>query len=396
MKTRDDRPSSALSCRLNLPALLRWLLMVFVLAAPGYALATRTPQGVGICTHKGGNSQADLTIPLPSVITFRSGESYAADTLLYTGTEVKLDYNCSSDKGNHNGTKIYVMRQDTELTNLRRAMKNMGLYMKLVVTDSVTGSKKELILDENTGNISYAVMRENIDGDAEGTLTFRLDMYSKGELNPGFYSLPLLNAFKIVPNGSDVSKGINVKVSPVQIQYVPTCFVKASLNTDKVDFGPVLTSDIDSSFSRPRTFSIQASVNNAAGCNIGTLTKPFELVLEGQETKIMYLHLPLKVAFLINSGGAPSSDNKAIILKNEHNEDNGLQLKISDPAGNFVTFNNESESLPTDSPANKLGEFHDGIFTVNKPYTATLSQAPGKPVKTGKYRTQVTVKVSYY
>ncbi|EEJ6656594.1 hypothetical protein [Salmonella enterica] len=32
MKTRDDRPSFALSCRLNLPALLRWLLMVFVLA----------------------------------------------------------------------------------------------------------------------------------------------------------------------------------------------------------------------------------------------------------------------------------------------------------------------------------------------------------------------------
>ncbi|EHJ5407753.1 fimbrial protein [Salmonella enterica subsp. enterica serovar Wedding] len=267
--------------------------------------------------------------------------------------------------------------------------------MKLVVTDSVTGSKKELTLDENTGNISYVVMRENIVGDAEGTLTFRLDIYRKGDVNPGFYSLPSLNAFKIVPNGSGVEKGINVKVSPVQLQYVPTCFVKASVDP-VVDFGPVLTSDIDSSFSMSRSFNVRAGVNNAAGCNIGTLTKPFELVLEGQGTKTVYLHLPLKVAFLINSGGAPSSDNKAIILKNEHNEDNGLQLKISDQDGQFVTFNSESESLPTDSPANKLGEFHDGIFTVNKPYTATLSQAPGKPVKTGKYRTQVTVKVSYY
>ncbi|EBW5122660.1 fimbrial protein [Salmonella enterica] len=395
MKTRDDRTAFALSCRLNLPALLRWLLMVCVLAGPGYALATRGPGGVGMCTRQGG-SQADFTIPLPPVITFRSGENYSTDSPLYTGTEVKLDYNCSNDKGSTDGAKIYVMRRDEELTNLRRAMSDMGLYMKLVVTDSVTGSKKELTLDENTGNISYVVMRENIVGDAEGTLTFRLDIYRKGDVNPGFYSLPSLNAFKIVPNGSGVEKGINVKVSPVQLQYVPTCFVKASLNTDKVDFGPVLTSDIDSSFSRPRTFSIQASVNNAAGCNIGTLTKPFELVLEGQGTKTVYLHLPLKVAFLINSGGAPSSDNKAIILKNEHNEDNGLQLKISDPDGQFVTFNSESESLPTDSPANKLGEFHDGIFTVNKPYTATLSQAPGKPVKTGKYRTQVTVKVSYY
>ncbi|EJN3055247.1 hypothetical protein NPV75_000001, partial [Salmonella enterica] len=39
MKTRDDRPSSALSRRLNLPALLRWLLVVFVLTGPGYVYA---------------------------------------------------------------------------------------------------------------------------------------------------------------------------------------------------------------------------------------------------------------------------------------------------------------------------------------------------------------------
>ncbi|EKP2167355.1 hypothetical protein OFY53_000860 [Salmonella enterica] len=47
MKTRDDRTAFALSCRLNLPALLRWLLMVCVLAEPGYALATRGPGGGG-------------------------------------------------------------------------------------------------------------------------------------------------------------------------------------------------------------------------------------------------------------------------------------------------------------------------------------------------------------
>ncbi|WP_179127336.1 hypothetical protein [Salmonella enterica] len=35
MKTRDDWPSFVLSCRLNLPVLLRWLLMMSVLAGPG-------------------------------------------------------------------------------------------------------------------------------------------------------------------------------------------------------------------------------------------------------------------------------------------------------------------------------------------------------------------------
>ncbi|EJA5030805.1 hypothetical protein MVS05_005553, partial [Salmonella enterica] len=52
MKTRDDRTAFAQNPRLNLPALLRWLLMVCVLAGPGYVYAYPG------CTHSNGQTSA--------------------------------------------------------------------------------------------------------------------------------------------------------------------------------------------------------------------------------------------------------------------------------------------------------------------------------------------------
>ncbi|EJF5839791.1 hypothetical protein M8W81_004674 [Salmonella enterica] len=391
MKTRDDRTAFAQSCRLNLPALLRWLLMVSVLAGPGYAYAADSDT---MCTTTGGSGTVTLNVP-PSV-SFAPETAPGPGTVLYTSPPYTIDYQCQYGGPTRPGTALRVaFARLGDLKPLTDALDKAGLELKILLSDSSGG--REVVFDKFTGPPDYVGIGSEYMSTGSGpqstgkrTLTIRLKLTVKRKITSGFYVVPPLSSFRLYAHLNKTGSAIQINTTATRIQYVPNCFVQAGLSTGTVDFGPVITSDVDNNFSLPRTFSIRASANSDPACGKNQLTGSYE------GAGNYYLQLPLKVAFLINNGGTPSSDNKAIILKNENDENNGLQLKISDPAGKFVTFNSESASLPTDSPANKLGEFHDGIFTVNKQYTATLSQAPGIPVKTGKYRTQVTVKVSYY
>ncbi|EJA5030736.1 hypothetical protein MU985_005328 [Salmonella enterica] len=390
MKPRDDRPSSAQNPRLNLPALLRWLLMVSVLAGPGYAYAADSDT---MCTTTGGSGTVTLNVP-PSV-SFAPETAPGPGTVLYTSPPYTINYQCQYGGFTRPGTALRVaFARLGDLKPLTDALDKAGLKLEIHLSDSSGGG--EAVFNHFTGSPDYVGIGSEYISTGNGiqhtgnrTLTIRLKLTVNRKISAGFYVVPPLSSFKLSAHLNKTGSAIQINTTATRIQYVPNCFVQAGLSTNKVDFGPVLTSDIDSSFSLPRTFSIRASADSDPACGKNQLTGPYEGVGN------YYLQLPLKVAFLINSGGTPSSDNKAIILKNENDENNGLQLKISDPAGNFVTFNNESVSLPEASPANRLGEFHDGIFTVNKQYTATLLPT-GKPVKTGKYRAQVTVKVSYY
>ncbi|EOG2872657.1 fimbrial protein [Salmonella enterica] len=376
MKTRDDRTAFALSCRLNLPALLRWLLMMFVLAGPGYAYASPG------CTQSNGQTSA-VRMNLPPSVTFFPGATPDLSKPLYTSPEYEIGYKCTNDGSE---TQIAINRL-RDLTPLLNALTGAGVKLVVRVRDS-GGDTKEFTMNE-PGNPPPTVIfiGNSYKGTTTGTLYIRLELYLTKVPTPGFYVVPPLSIFQILPQWSFSYGGFFITTDATRIQYVPTCFVKARVDP-VVNFGPVLTSEINSSFSMPVSFNVGASANSDPACGKNQLTGSYE------GAGNYYLQLPLKVAFLINSGGTPSSDNKAILLKNENDEDNGLQLKISDEANNVVTFGDVS--LPGSNPASQLGEFEGGNFTVNKKYTATLSQVPGKPVKTGKYRAQVTVKVSYY
>lgn len=391
MKPRDDRPSFVQSGRLNLPALLRWLLMVCVLAAPGYAVAKRNPQGEGMCTHQGG-SQAPVNVSLPPAVTFSPGESYAPGTVLYTSPEVSFAYECSDDADHYAPANVFISRL-RDFSPLVQALSGAGIKIVFQIRND-DGPFRDVDMDNSSGAASFIKLVSDYRDTITGTLTARLELrLITNKIKPGFYLVPSLTSFKVSPyQGSRLDLGFSIITGATRLQYVPKCFVKASVDP-VVNFGTVLTSDINSSFSMPRSFNVGAGVNNAADCNIGNLTDGYGAwTSDGQKSK-SYIKLPLKVEFLVAGGGAISSDNKAILLKNDSGENNGLQLKISDPDGNVVTFGDVAQ--PGSNPASRLGEFNDGIFTVNKKYTATLSPT-GKPVKIGKYSAKVTVKVSYY
>ncbi|ENJ0752630.1 hypothetical protein AB0049_003814, partial [Salmonella enterica] len=393
MKTRDDRTAFAQNPRLDLPALLRWLLMVSVLAGPGYAYAVDSTY----CTSTSGS-----TLHLLPSVSFQPGVTLPPDYLLYRSDVYSIHYSCHyGGVGVRPETDLRVTLYPLgDLTPLANALQQAGLKLNLKVTDSSDGVTHDVDVlafkekDKLAVGSNYHI-NNSLD---TGPRTLKIQLEVKavgGEISPGFYAVPPLSAFLLKAHGNFLGDGIPINTTATRIQYVPTCFVKARVDP-VVDFGPVINSYVDDSFTLSGHFTVRASVNQASGCGAGILDKPY--VSYGKDNKpvgTFYLSLPLKVEFIATGNGGYQKDN-AIIVKNEDGDENGLQLKIFDD--NIPVSLGEIPAKTTVPEGNKLGTFDGSInaWTVTKQYTATLSQAPGIPVKTGKYRTQVTVKVSYY
>lgn len=384
MKTRDDWPSFALSCRLNLPVLLRWLLMMSVLAGPGHAYAADTK-----CTGL-NSSMGTIKLQLPASVSFDP----EGDLKPYLSSPAKFDYTCSASDGASHTVGIIRLG---DMSPLIDALNKAGLKLEVLVSDSSGGG--ESVWDFSVKNpAEYVNVGSSYIGTTGNrTMTFRTRLIrdqTKPKPNPGFYVVPGLTSFKLIPDYYSMRIGPFLETPPVRLQYVPACFVRTRLGTNKVNFGPILTSDVDSTVSRRIDFNVIADVNKS--CNNGTfgnLLGSYTVSVTGGTTNY-YLKLPLKVSFILNNGGEASSDRKSILLYKESTSDkNGLQLEIKAPDGNPVTFNEAS------LPVNEFGIFQGaeggGAWNIINTYQAVLSST-GEQVKTGKYSAQVTVKVDYY
>ncbi|ELU2492338.1 fimbrial protein [Salmonella enterica] len=383
MKTRDDWPSFALNCRLNLPVLLRWLLMMSVLAGPVHAYAADTK-----CTGLNG-SMGTIKLQLPASVSFDP----EGDLKPYLSPPAKFDYTCSASDGASHTVGIIRLG---DMSPLIDALNKAGLKLEVLVSDSSGGG--ESVWDFSVKNpAEYVNVGSSYIGTTGNrTMTFRTRLtrdQTKPNPNPGFYVVPGLTSFKLIPDYYSTRIGPFLETPPVRLQYVPACFVRTRLGTNKVNFGPILTSDVDNTFSRRIDFNVIADVNKS--CNNGTfgnLLGSYTVSVTGGTTN--YLELPLKVSFILNNGGEASSDRKSILLYKESTSDkNGLQLEIKAPDGNPVTFNEAS------LPVNEFGIFQGaeggGAWNIINTYQAVLSST-GEQVKTGKYSAQVTVKVDYY
>ncbi|HEA0272598.1 TPA: fimbrial protein [Salmonella enterica] len=384
MKTRDDRPSFALSCRLNLPVLLRWLLMMSVLAGPGHAYAADTK-----CAGLNG-SMGTIKMQLPASVSFDP----QGDLKPYLSPPSKFDFTCSASDGASHTVGIIRLG---DMTPLIDALNRAGLKIEILVSDSSGGGESVWDFSVKTPAEYVNVGSSYIGTTGNRIMTFRTRLtrdQTKPKPNPGFYVVPGLTSFKLIPDYYSTKIGPFLETPPIRLQYVPACFVRTRLGTNNVNFGPILTSDVDSTFSRRIDFNVIADVNKS--CNNGTfgnLQGSYTVSVTGG-TKNYYLDLPLKVSFILNNGGEASSDRKSILLYKESTSDkNGLQLEIKAPDGNPVTFNEAS------LPVNEFGIFQGaeggGTWNIINTYQAVLSST-GEQVKTGKYSAQVTVKVDYY
>lgn len=384
MKTRDDWPSFVLSCRLNLPVLLRWLLMMSVLAGPGHAYAADTK-----CTGLNG-SMGTIKLQLPASVSFDP----EGDLKPYLSPPAKFDYTCSASDGASHTVGIIRLG---DMSPLIGALNKAGLKLEVLVSDSSGGGESVWDFSVKTPAEYVNVGSSYIGTTGNRIMTFRTRLtrdQTKPKPNPGFYVVPGLTSFKLIPDYYSTKIGPFLETPPIRLQYVPACFVRTHLGTNNVNFGPILTSDVDSTFSRRIDFNVIADVNKS--CNNGTfgnLQGSYTVSVTGGTTNY-YLELPLKVSFILNNGGEASSDRKSILLYKESTSDkNGLQLEIKAPDGNPVTFNEAS------LPVNEFGIFQGaeggGTWNIINTYQAVLSST-GEQVKTGKYSAQVTVKVDYY
>ncbi|EJE2441046.1 fimbrial protein [Salmonella enterica] len=382
MKKSAVRLTRVLSRRLSLLSSL-WLLMVCVLAGPGYAYAD--------CVST--NGQASIPLPLPPSASFAPGSDFKP----YIGPPVTFNYKCTLNI-NPPGLPVALYTLG-DVSPLQTALHNAGLLLKLQISDSSGGSP--IIWDiSHAGKSEYRDIGLPYTGTVERTMTVRV-MLSRDDSvtapGPGFYVVPSLSAFMLRNANGGSFTGLTLTTPAIRLQYVPTCFVKTSLNKNNINFGSVMTTDVNSSLSRSLPFIVTAGVNKScSGYDSLTTYKTLEIPSTGEKKKF-WLLLPLKASFVLNNGGEVSQDGKSILLytnKNNEQQKNGLKLQITSD-GTPVTFGEISS--PGSSSANKFGEFNgDGsTWLVSKTYNAVLSSS-GEQVTTGKYSAQITVKVQYY
>lgn len=378
-------------CRLLRPG--RWFLCLALLcsaALPGFAGAATGKE----CTDWKGQTGISINLHLPPSVSFEPDKLPAPGQVLYTSPAwYQIQYKCKTDLPGNVQPALTVLSDAVPL--LKSALADAGLKLQILIDgmstpwDPVTQEKVSFGPSYNSGQDT-----------GEQTLRLKAQLVVNKKISSGFYAVPALTAFKLISSsGYGSTRGLFLATTPVRIQYVPTCFVKTSLPEHNVDFGPVITTDVDSSFSRVRAFQVQANANTNCQGDLSSLTRKYDVYLNGIWKGTYYLELPLKVSFVLNNGGVLSSDNKSIILyKGGTETKNGLQLQITDSNGTPVTFGEISTPGGTPPPsANQFGEFNGESSTWNviNTYSAVLSSANG-PVKTGKYSAQVTVKVEYY
>ncbi|EBA2138300.1 hypothetical protein PJ70_17525 [Salmonella enterica] len=378
------------------------LALLFFAVLPEFAGATEATSDPTGCTDWDGQGGRSVTLGLPPAVSFETGTVPANETVLYTSPEwYSIQYQCIKSKENaihFGGGPVLSLLSDGRAL-LKQALDNAGLKLQILVNSDGAWTPSESDHTE-VDNYSYDTGHDYyITGQKTLKLKARLVVVDNNKIRPGFYAIPSLSSLKLMAfNGAFGSPGVLINTGAVRLQFVPKCFVKTSLSTPDINFGPVITTDVNSSFSLSRGFDVIAGVNES--CNggvayLGNLTGSYKLYLNGNLKGTYYLELPLKVSFVLNNGGRVSSDGKSILLYKEGTTDeNGLQLKINAPDdGNPVTFNN------TSSPVNKFGEFNGDpekkTWNIRKEYNAVLSST-GKQVITGKYKAQVTVKVDYY
>ncbi|EEB7432431.1 fimbrial protein [Salmonella enterica] len=378
------------------------LALLFFAVLPEFAGATEATSAPTGCTDWDGQGGRSVTLGLPPAVSFETGTVPANGTVLYTSPNwYSIQYQCIKSKENaihFGGGPVLSLLSDGSAL-LKQALYNAGLQLQILVNSDGAWTPSESDHTE-VGSYSY----DNINGyyaTDKQTLKLKVQLVvvDSRKIRPGFYAIPSLSSFKLLAfDGAFGSPGVLINTGAVRLQFVPKCFVKTSLSTPDINFGPVITTDVNSSFSLSRGFDVTAGVNescNGGVENLGNLTGSYKLYLNGNLKGTYYLELPLKVSFVLNNGGRVSSDGKSILLYKEGTTDeNGLQLKINAPDdGNPVTFND------TSSPVNKFGEFNGDpdkkTWNIRKEYNAVLSST-GEQVITGKYKAQVTVKVDYY
>lgn len=372
----------------------RWFLCLALLCSvmlPGFAGAAVTD---AFCENLDGGGNINLTMQFPPSVSFVPGAAFPP----YTSQPAHVKYRCTDS-----GQQTVAITKLADLNPLTDALKKAGLQLEVKVTDSSGGGESTWLFtgaEPDKERILIGTPYTNDTG--ERTMTIRITVSRDPSApipSPGFYVIPSLQAFKL-NSRYGYFNGPAIITPPLRLQYVPKCFVKFRLDKNNIDFGPVMTTDVNSSFSVTRIFQVTADADFiCGGMNNNVLKDPVKVTASGG-SKDYYLDLPLKVSFIPQGDSASdiSDGGKSLLLRNDEKKINGLKLQIFNE-DTPVTFGDISTSGVRPPDTNKFGNFYGsdsgGHWHAPKDYKAVLSSTGGS-VLTGSYNAQVLVKVNYY
>lgn len=342
--------------------------------------------------HSVGGTASSVLFQLPPSVGFALSQIPPEGSVIYRSQPYTLDYLCTYNSGPAKNQPMLTTLGD--FTPLRNALRDSGLSLEIIIdgNEAKPWSPKAL---EFSGQlfpefVSIGVpFDRTLPADQQRpqrlTIVMQLRVKSR-KAAPGRYSVPGATVIKLITDFAGTGDpGIFLTTSPTRLQYVPdTCIGDVGVD-NLVQFDRVIaTAGYMGTLPQQRPFNVTTRINPS--CATGSLT-----VVRPGEGPDQEFYLPLTATFTPMGTERISSDGRFIFLRNDDGQENGLQMQITDPAGQPVILNRAI--VP---PKGNFGALHGSVLSLRNTYAAELSPTGSADgMKLGKFTTQVMVNVQF-
>ncbi|EJI0485801.1 fimbrial protein [Salmonella enterica] len=339
------------------PALLLCVGMLY--HTPAWSAATYGECGQG----NDATNQTPVNFHIDN-LSFPSDRIPAAGEL-YTSPPVTITYRCTQTGSYPHMPALY---NTASFRSLYDILRKAGLNLQLLINGQVWTP------DTSTAGMAFQ-LPPTYTADSGGrkvTLQYRLFRDPSVPVSAVRTTVPGGNHFVLWPIEANYGlpgwSGIPVSFNTFTLQYIPDCIGRVSITPSQINLGHVMTGYLDKTLPKQASITITAAVNkNCAGAGL------FDMTLHSQ----------------FSTTDALTGDSRAIQLKNNKGELNGLRLYFRDPSA-YPPAN-----VPLNTPQG-FGNIIAGVRdSVTRNYTAVVDAIPGSMLKTGPFSADVVVTITY-
>ncbi len=365
-------------------ALMAGLLIACALLIPATALGDECHSVMG--------PAGTVQFHLPPSVGFALSQIPPEGTVLYRSQPYVVDYLCTYTSGPAKNQPMLTTLGD--FTPLRNALRDSGLALDIIVDGNEAKPWSPKVL-ESVAQVFPEFFPIGVPFDRtlpadqqrpqHATIVIQLSVKSR-KVTPGRYPVPGTTLIKLISDFTGTGNpGIFLTTSPTRLQYIPdTCIGDVGVD-NLVQFDRVVaTAGYMGTLPQQRPYNVTARINPS--CSTGSLT-----TVRPGEGPDQEFYMPLTATFTPMGTERLSSDGRFIFLRNEEGQENGLQMQITDPAGQPVILN--QAVVP---PKGNFGTLHGSILSLRNTYAAELSPTGSADgMKLGKFTTQVMVNVRF-
>ncbi|MEB6660296.1 hypothetical protein MXL91_02495 [Achromobacter ruhlandii] len=345
--------------------------------------------GRGCRLLDGGNI---VTFNLPPSISFALDQQLIPGFPIYISSPYEFRYRCTNIPNLRRQAAISILG---DFGPVLQALRNASLRLTIVYDNIEKGQWNP---DPTAPTYApYFSVDAPYDGDSGERLgRIILLLYAERRVTrPLRVFLPPSFAFKLIADetaGGD--PGIFLNSSASRFQFIPSCV--GAVNVDNtVIFDTVLTTaNYNGKLPQAKPFNVTTRMNSPACPGLEGLTSP-----PSTSNPLDELYLRTAVSFVPQSGERTDLLDQTIYLKNADGQENGLKLTITNEANQTVTLGalpaDDHGTFPSRYNGNLGGLLHGTTLSQTQTYTAHLERTTAE-LKTGKFSTQVLVKVTWF